>query len=246
MPLLLLAALALANDPAPAGESRTFTWDLTVAGRPAGQRTATVELVEGSSGSRRVIRAMTELEGSVAGVSHSFRQRLTAHAGEGPASFHAAVEVDGAPQEIQGRRDAIGWIVTNITPRRARTDELSAADIDLSTADLLDPDSRVPLWTFDTVRMLRTEDGQIWTTPVERLGASEIVIAGETVDVLGFRLDPPVGRMDLYYDAGGVLVKTEWKWLGLTVEGVLREPPPRAQDAFPVLGDAVQVIEEEL
>jgi hypothetical protein len=94
--------------------------------------------------------------------------------------------------------------------------------------------------------MLTAEDGTVWTSPVERLGPSELQIDGQTVGVDGYTINPPVGKMELFYSGGGVLVQYAWRWLGFRAVATLRDPPPRFGDDFPVEGGAVEVQEIEL
>jgi len=160
--LISLAALAAAQDDV---ATRSFTWDISVQGAPAGHREVTVERTETASGTHRVIKGWTDLSTTVMGRTVVFKQRLTAHATEGPAAFFAAVETDGTPMEVQARRDEVGWVVTTVEPHRERSDDLPASAIDLSTADLLDPESTVPISGFDEVRLLRAEDGRSGPRP---------------------------------------------------------------------------------
>jgi len=81
---------------------------------------------------------------------------------------------------------------------------------------------------------------------VERLGTEEITVAGQVIPVEGYRLQPDIGRIDLWYDAGGVLVRYRWRWLTFDAEAVLHDAPPPAMDAYPVLVDAPAVTEEDL
>ncbi len=239
---LALGSVAYAQD----SDLRAYTWDVTLQGQHVGTRTLTVETVETAHGTTRILKSLTDINASLGAINASFRQRLTAHASDGPASFHAAIDQAGNVMEVQGRKDQLGWIVTTVDPRRVRTNELASDTIDLSTADLFDPESRVPIWSYDNVMLLRTEDGVVWPTPVERLGSDEITIQGQAIEVEGYRLDPDPGRIELWYDGSGVLVRYRWRWLTVNAVATLREAPAQAADAFPVLADESGISEEEI
>ena len=238
--LTLLTSLALANT------TDEYTWDVTLNGNKVGERSLTVENVDDPNNPRRVLRSYTSIEASVLGRSASFEQRMTAVAGLGPAAFHAAVRQDGVASEYQGRRDGMGWTVTSVERRGARSEDLPSNAIDLSTADLMDPGSRVPIWTFEEARVLTTEDGLIWQTPVTRLGTETVTIDGQDVRVEGYEIEPPAGKMRLWYAAGGVLVKYSWKWMGVRAEGVLQDPHTPTVDTTPAVDDGPTVTEMEL
>lgn len=228
----MLTLIALVT--AAAGPVDTFAWDISLNGNVVGERTLTVEKHDEAASPYRSLSVLTHIEASVMGRSAEFDQRLTAVADVGPAAFHSVVQQDGVSREYQGRRDAFGWTVTSVERRGVRTEDMPAGAVDLSTADLLDPNSRVPIWSFTEARVLTAEDGLIWQTPVTRLGAEEVVIDGQTVLVEGYEIEPPAGKMQLWYSAGGVLVKYGWRWMGVRAEGVLRDPPPQVLDAIPV------------
>ena len=65
-----------------------FTWDLTVDGRSVGERVLKVRYLPANHGMRRLLQSWTDVNANVLGLPYRFQQRLTAHIGEGPASFH--------------------------------------------------------------------------------------------------------------------------------------------------------------
>lgn len=237
--LSLLASQALAS-------TDSYVWDITLNGNKVGERTLSVEHVDDESNPRRVLRAYTDVSASIMGRQASFEQRLTAVVGSGPAAFHSTVDQDGVPAEYQGRRDGMGWTVTSVERRGIRSEDLPANAVDLSTADLLDPESRVPIWNFEDARVLTAEDGLIWQTSVTRLGSEDLTIDGQSVRVEGYEIEPPAGKMHLWYSASGVLVKYSWRWFGVRAEGVLQDPPPTTIDSTPALDDGPIVTEVEL
>ena len=239
---LVLMLGALAAEPA---DPTPLTWDLRVGGNVVGERTATVKVLPGDA-QRRVIESTTGLEAAALGVRYGFEQRMTVHAGGGPASFHSVLRDNGQPREIQARYTAWGWVVTIAERGRDKTWEMPADEIDLSTADLLDPQSAVPLRRFeDEVRVLSAETGDVWTAAVEPLGPSEVTIGSTAVPVQGYALELPTGKSRFYYSSGGYLVRSETRLLGKSVEATLRTPPPAGADEAPVdiSGGSVEEIE---
>lgn len=227
--LLLLLATARADE-----RVQELTWDLSWQGKPVGQRTLTVKYVPIEGGYRRVINGETSIDASGAGFDFSYRQKLTAMAQFEASSFHSVVEENGEAREIQGRLTGLGWVVSLVQHGRAKEWELPATEIDLSTADLFDPESRVPLSAFDHIRVLAAETGDVWEGKVERIGSSELLVAKQAVPVTGYAIDPPQGRAAFYYTTDGVLVKYTYQVMGQTFEAVLHDPPPPGIDDTPL------------
>jgi hypothetical protein len=232
---LFLALLSFAT--ASAAEERELTWAVTLDGKPVGQRSMTVKFLETKDGEkRRVIEAWTEIDATVLGLDYKLRERLTAHCGREPAAFHAVTDLSGNASEVQARRPSTAWIVTVNLAGREFTKEYAAASIDLSTADLLDPDSRVPISAFDTAKVLTAETGDILEGKVARLGPDEVDVAGTKVGVDGYSWTPTSGpgATKLWYTVDGWLVRYEISALGKTLVGTLTTPPPVSEDVAPI------------
>ncbi len=227
MHLLLAPLLALAAPDA-------LSWDLSIGDQVVGQRTLTVQTESIGGAELRTLRAETRVDASVLGRSFAFRQKLTANADHGPASFVSATDLQGELMQVQGRRAALGWILTVTADDRTRTWELDATDVDLSTADLLDPGSRVPLSRFTEVALLSAETGDILRGTVEPLGPSEVRIGETEVAVEGYRLRTDDGDGVFFYTSEGWLVRFETRLFGRAVAGTLSAPPPRGADDQPV------------
>lgn len=252
-PMVRLVAPALVagmvvSTPAIAADavSHQLVYDLAVGGQPIGRRTLTVKLLAEDGSRRRVIESWTEIDGAVGPIRVRYRQRLTAHAvGDNPASFHAAIEENGVPKEVQARVTGGGWMVTVLGAGRNRTSELPASAVDLSTADLIDPESAWSLDRFQNIRLLVAETGEVQEGPVKTLGTSEVKVAGKPVPVIGYEWDSPEGKSRFYYSDDGYLVRYEMRLLGLVAAGTLATAPPGGIDDFPVaLGRAaVEVID---
>ena len=110
--LLMLLATAFG-----APLEQQFTWDLTVDGRPVGERVLKVRYLPANHGMRRLLQSWTDVNANVLGLPYRFQQRLTAHIGEGPASFHSVV-VDNKPP-ARSRVAAPGPAGKSTSPRKA-------------------------------------------------------------------------------------------------------------------------------
>lgn len=243
---MLAILLALVTSTWAAPLQQELTWDLTLEGQPLGQRTTTVKYLPVDGGMKRVLESYTELEGKLGPVPMAYQERITAHAGAEPASFFAVQETNDKPREVQAQRVAMGWKVSISEDGRTRTYDIAASRIDLSTADLFDPASRVPLSRFDEVKVLSAETGTILEGTIEPLGPTTIAVDGQDVDVQGWAFDHPEGRGEFWYTADGYLVRYDMAVLGYTVRGLLAEPPPRGMDDAPLDGDAGGIEEIEL
>lgn len=240
----LLAPTAHAAEP-----PDRLTWSLTLNGRPVGERSLTLSREALGEVELRTLQAVTKVDASVLGVSLAYQQKLTANADIGPASFISVVDQGGAVAEIQGRKTWAGWTLTVTERGRSQTDELAANAVDLSTADLLDPESRVPLSRFTEAKLLFTETGDVRSGTVEPLGPSEVDVQGTAVPVEGYRwtsdTDSPKFGYTAYYTAEGWLVRFESRVFGQKVSGTLTEAPPRGADDAPVdvFGPSLEAVE---
>jgi len=226
----LWCTLALAAE-----REQTLVWDVTSQGTSLGTRTLVVRYLEGETGTNRVLEAFTDLNGQVGQMKIRWRQRMTAYVGANePASFHSVIETNGTTIEVQGRWTQSNWVVTTVANSKPRTVELAPTKIDLSTADLLDPDSRLPLSHFTTAHVLSAETGEVLTGPMTSMGAKELTVAGQPVPVTTYVWTSPQGGSELSYSSDGFLVRQVTQLLGVTIEAQLRQPPPGGIDDFPV------------
>lgn len=242
----MLLLLSLLQPALGADLTQTLSWDLSVEGRKVGERTLTVKYLPADDGMRRVLEATTRLDTQPIGLGYTFEQRLTAHAGEGPASFHSVVKDNGRAREIQGRTGIDGWTVSVVERGRTRTWDLPFTQVDLSSADLLDPQTRVPLAQFETADMLSIETGDVMTGEVKRLGTVEVQVDGKAVPVQGLEWASDTGTARFYYTSDGVLVKYAQQVMGKTVEAMLQQLPPPGVDDAPVQSAGSTIVEEEL
>jgi len=227
--------VALASSaPAAAGE-RTLVWDISAGGHRIGTRNLVVRYLDDESGTSRILESYTEIDGQVGPTRLRWRQRMTAYVdAREPASFHSVIDHDGTPIEVQGRWTPSAWVVTTLANGRPRTIDMPLTRIDLSTADLVDPDTRFPLSHFSDLRILSAETGEVLTGPVEPLGGRELTIAGKPLSVTTYAWTGPQGRWELSYSADGLLVRSVTQLLGITLEAQLSQPPPGGVDDFAV------------
>jgi len=239
--LLLLAPAAFADD-----VKQEFVWDIHLDGQKVGERSMTVKYLPDENGTRRVIESLTHIDATAKGVPYTFEQRLTAHAGDDPASFHSVVKDNGTPREIQGRYSPIGWTVTVVERGRTRTWDMEATQIDISSADLLDPETRVPLSGYENVQLLSVETGAVMTGEVVNSGASDLDIGGTKVPTNKIAWQADTGNTTLYYTSDGVLVSYEMAILGKSLIAKLRELPPPGVDDAPLMNASAGITETDL
>lgn len=248
-PAALIATLLLPLLAVPAWAADRvveLTWDLTLDGAPVGTRTATVTLEQRGRVTIRSLDAMTELSGTVAGKTLTYKQRLTAFADEGPAAFHAVMSEDGRPREVQARWAIGGWTVTLVDKAGARTMQAAPHRIDLSTADLFDPRAVVRLADLTSAKILSAETGDVWEGAVTPLGGSTVRVGGQELEVQGFTWTPPTGASSFWYDAEGWLVRFDMALLGRRIQGTLHDAPPQSPDSFTLDLDGAGVDAVEL
>lgn len=232
---MIWLATAFAEPPA-AGPELGVIWGLTVEGEPVGTREVRVRY-EGETGRRvRIVESFTELAGGKAKKDRfAFRERLTASSHEGfPASFHAVSEADGAGREVQARFGEGVWHVNLADGAGEQTFTVAANRIDLSTVDLLDPESDRHLAQYDQVRILFADLGRVLDGQVAALGASPVSVGGETILAEGFELRTDEGAWRYWYASNGFLLRYEEPRLGRVVVGTMIGSAPRAIDEFQV------------
>lgn len=221
-----------------------LSWELSVQGKRIGQRDVTVKYVQGEVSKRRIIESWTEVDGNVGPMRVVYRQRLTAHTTERePASFHSVMEQNGVPIEVQARWSPSAWYISTNQGGRARTVDMPLNRIDISTADLMDPDTRYPLGRYEQVRILSAETGEVTVGPVTDLGMKEIDAGKSKVQVHGYSWAAPMGKSTFWFSTEGFLVAYDMNILGIQVEARLMHAPPPGIDDFAV-GYGPPAIEE--
>lgn len=248
---MFLLLLSLLPNPATAAEAPAdLAWELTINGKRVGERTLSVRTEALGDVELRTLQSETTVDATLLGLTLNYRQKLTANADIGPASFISVVDQGGTISEVQGRRSYGGWFLNVTSEGRSRAKDLGLSDVDLSSADLLDPQSRVPLSRFDKAKILFAETGDVQPGTVEPLGPSEVDVAGTPVSVEGYRwtTDPEATAKfayTAYYTADGWLVRFESKVFGQKVAGTLTKAPPMGADDAPVdvFGPSLEAVE---
>jgi hypothetical protein len=247
-PLSILSVPAHAEAPPPELDA---VWKLTVDGADVGTRTVKVRY-EGTSGQRvRILEAYTELRAPPPSTKRSnkpvpevyaFRQRLTANSNDGgPASFHSVMDGEGDAREVQARFAEGEWTITVANPEGTKIYRFQPARVDLSTVDLIDPESDRRIRIGDNLRILSADIGRILEGPVRSLGPSEVALGGERVTVEGYEWQTEQGAWRLWYASNGFLVRYDAPLLDRVVHAELTGPPPRSIDEFPVISGSVAV-----
>ncbi|MBA2321810.1 MAG: hypothetical protein H0V89_11740 [Deltaproteobacteria bacterium] len=227
--------------------TQQLTWNLSVKGQVVGTRTVTVKFVGADEGQQRILESWTEIHGQAGPVRLDWRQRLTAVAvGQDPAAFTSVIDEGGRAREIQGRYSPAQWTVTVNADGRLKQTDWPIGKIDLSTADLMDPDSRFPLAHFETARILSAESGDVVTGTVKSLGPSLIDVKGAQVQCTGYQWDSGQGRQTFWYSPEGFLVRYEITLVGIPMVAELAKPPPGGLDDFPVAAGHPKVEESAL
>ncbi len=225
----------LAGDAFAGGNDvQRVTWDLLIDGRKVGTRNATITTERKGEESTRLIESVTTVNATIGPVALAWRQRLTSVGERVPASFQAKLDENGDPRQVQVRWQAEGWSVTLADAGGTRTQVVAPYQIDLSTADLIDPGSRWRLDRYTNVKVLSAETGDIWEGPVVSLGSSSVDIGSTPVAVEGWAWTSPEGRSTFWYSDDGWLVHYEMRMLGHKLEGILTQAPPPGLDSFPV------------
>lgn len=238
----MLSLLLLLSSPTSAAEvEQELAWDLQIDGQSVGTRTLKVKYDAAPTGTvRRILEFYAEITGDLL-----YQQRVTGHAGLQPASFHAVSNLNGEPLEVQARMLEEGWRVAINQQGQSKTYDLPDSRIDLSTVDLFDPSTTVPISRYESARVLSAETAEILEGEVTRMGPSDLVIQGQQITVEEYLWEPPGERLALYYTADGFLVKYEMPLGEHRLTAILKEPPPEGVDDAPVpLEDAnIEVIE---
>ena len=173
IPAILLALAAPAANAADIEQH--LTWAITLDGAPIGKRDLTLKWAFEEDGrARRFLEVWTELDATVLGLDYRIRQRITGQASRGPAAFAAVTQFQTDTTEVQGRLEGTEWMLSVATNGREWHKDLPRARSDLSTIDLLDPESRVGFETKTVARVLASETGDILEGEVKPIGAGRL------------------------------------------------------------------------
>lgn len=244
--MIAAALLALCTPAAHAADvEQHLTWAITLDGTSIGKRDLTLKWAFEEEGrTRRFLEVWTELDATVLGLDYRVRQRITGQASRGPAAFAAVTQFQADTTEVQGRLEGTEWMLSVATNGREWHKDLPKASIDLSTLDLLDPESRVGFESRQVARILASETGDILEGEVKPIGQGKIDVAGAEVPVAGFAWTPDEGEMRLWFSAEGYLVRYETNVMGRWIVGTLTAPPPKGLDDAPIPEPGATVVTE--
>jgi hypothetical protein len=230
----LASGAALAQEASEMG----VIWGLSVGGRPVGTREVVVRVKSYADEQVRFVESFTDLrltDDDRKTPDVVFRQRLTANSQDGrPASFTSVTETADATVELQARATGSKWELVWTEDGASKTLSISASAVDLSTADLFDPEADRKISKLSEARVLVDFVGRTATGPVIPLGPSDLVIGGETLTVEGYEWRSDLGSMRFWYAANGFLVKYQLPLVGQEVTATMLGAAPRPVDDFQV------------
>lgn len=218
---VLAASPALAAPAAP--EPQRAVYDLSVDGSPVGSREVTVTFLSRPSGERHVIDAHTVLD--VAGVH--LESRVSGLSTPSGAQFSAATERGGARSAVSGQElPAGGWRVT-FADGHTESERAEAA-VRLSTVDLMDPGRVALLDAPGPFAVLIAETGDVVSGTLSAGEPGTLTVHGRKVSVTRYTLSGEHGSARFFVADGGVLVRSDVTWLGVTVQAAVQDlPAPR-------------------
>lgn len=233
-----MIGVAAAWAVAPENPEMGVIWGLTVDGKPVGTREVVVRTKSFAQEQVRFVESFTDLrltDDDRKTPDVTFRQRLTANSQDGrPASFTAVTETNEGTVELQARCTGSRWELVWTKDGATKNLELAAAQVDLSTVDLFDPEADKKLSAFDSARVLVDFVGRTASGPVTPLGPTDVSIGGELITTEGFRWDSELGDMRFWYAANGFLVRYELPLAGVRVTATMLGSAPRPLDDFQV------------
>ena len=227
--LLLVGVFALGSRAARAAPGdAVLSYTLTMDGKSVGKRDVTITTMaaEANATPPRVLSSYTTLSVSIAGVPWTFQQRASALVRDGRSSFTSSVNENGTLREVQSRQLSDGsWTVVVVEKGSTGSGNLRASEVDLTSMDLFDPETRTRLTSNSRVKLLASETGTVLEGPVEDLGEGLLRIAGQDVNVHSYAWTSAAGRMEFSWSMDGLLVGYQTSVLGKKIEAQLTQAP---------------------
>jgi hypothetical protein len=245
--LMLAFAFTLLVPGAAWAEKRSLSYELFAADKPAGTRTADLNYLPGDQGEVVTFESFTDVTLRVGRKAHHYKQRLGARFG-GARSFSSSVSDNGQAREVQGQIDTSGnWDVTVVEGRSSHQANLPGSRVDLSYAELFDPDRALQtLAQVRNLRVLLTDTGAVLEGPIESLGSGQETTGNQTVQVHRFRWSTPDGQVLLSYTDDGLLVAYETTLFGRKLSArLVGAPLPRTYTETFVSPLSGQTVNEE-
>jgi hypothetical protein len=235
--LVLLGTTRVWAD-APVAPEMGVLWGLAVDGQPVGTREVTVRTKSFGDEQVRFVESYTDLrltDDDRKTKDVVFRQRLTANSQDGrPASFTSVTETADGVVELQARCSGSKWELVWTRDGLTKTLDIGASEVDLSTADLFDPEADRKISELTQAKVLVDFAGRTARGPVTPLGPSDLSIGGEILTVEGFEWGSDLGVMRFFYAANGFLVRYELPLAGARVTATMLGAAPRPLDDFEV------------
>lgn len=206
-----------------AREPVSVSFDLSVAGKPAGSHTLTVRFVppkDDQSDEARIIESFEDIGGEAVPEALQRRTRATARTSGSTLSFTAVTETgpvgSGRVTEVNGRRTSDGeWTLVVTRGGATEVRELRRSQVDVCTLDIFDP-VLYSRWTGrDLTRMVDITTGDILEGKAEDMGEVAIDINNATQPVLRIGMN---------------IASHDWQW-DRTLEGIVIRYDGRLGDA---------------
>ncbi len=145
-------------------------------------------------GELRLLQAFTTFVLPIPKGTLSYEQRMGTRLG-GDRSFVASMATNGEVREVQARQALDNtWAITAASAAGAHSRDLPGDAIDLTSAELLDPERALhTLGSLGTLRLLSAETGAILEGPVTALGPATLPVGPDEVEVQRFRFEPAEG-----------------------------------------------------
>lgn len=222
----LWAVVSLLEPSWARAESQTLTYQLFLGDKVVGTRESKILYLPSDRGEVRLLQAYTRLAVPVGPSQYKYVQRLGGRLG-GTRSFTSSIEDNSLVREVQAYQADDGqWQVTVVEKGRARNWTLAPEAIDITSAELLDPERALKVFqTATALKVLATETGSILEGPVTDLGTQERVIGGKPANVHRYKWSPEGGEMILGYNDAGFLVEYQVTVAGKRLDARLQALP---------------------
>lgn len=240
---LLGAPTARAEAPAPAPPPQKIVYDLTLDGQPIGTRELTIRYLPREDGERRVLEAYTAA--TVAGQTIACRS--SGQSSARGATFTTSLDQAGAISQVQGiELPGGGWRVIVADAAGVKESTLGKDDARLTTLDVLDP-GRTPLLAGGgELKLLVVETGEVYAGTLDAGQVGTTKVGNTKVTVTRYTATGPLGSATFDIDENGILVKSQMRWLGVTVAAAARAvPAPRSYGTID-LGTPTGITEDTL
>lgn len=220
-PQRVLAVLAMGFAPGALAAEQHLIYDLSVDGASVGTREVTLTYLSRPSGERHLVESYTH----VVAPGLTLESRGSGLSTPGGAQFSSATESNGvrssvAAQEVpQG-----GWQVTVLSG--GKQNERVEPDVRMSTFDVMDPARVSNLEAEGAFGVVIAETGDVLTGTLAAGKPDAVEIGGHSIPASTYTLTGTGTTARFFVSGDGLLLRSEVRWLGLTMVGTLRALPP--------------------